>query len=194
MKRILKVTTVIAFLLTASVSMAKDLEVRLSATKEAKSLVLTLENASKELTVQFTDQDENILYFEKLKDGTLNKKFDLQNLQTGTYYLTTSDTRKLIVYTVSLDRDEVAILKKEEVLKPHFRKTKEKVFVNFLNLDGSKVEIKVYDDEYRVVFSETFTETMIVEKAFNFESAYAGNYKVVVSDANKSYSEYFIVD
>ncbi len=90
--------------------------------------------------------------------------------------------------------DSVSITKGDEVLKPYFRVAKEKLFVNFLNLDKSKVVIKIYDEEYRVVFSETVTEEMIIEKAFNFESAYAGNYRVVVSDTSKSYSENFVVD
>jgi len=194
MKRILKTATVLALLLTATVSMAKDAEVRLSAVKESKNLVLTLDGASKDLTVRFTDVEEHILYFEKLKDGTHKKTFNLESLQNGTYYLATSDAHKSILYTVSVDGDKVKILSKEEVIKPHFRKTKGKIFVSFLNLDRSKVDIKVYDEEYRVVFSEIFTEKMIVEKAFNFEGAYAGNYKIVVSDVKKSFSENFIVD
>jgi flagellar hook assembly protein FlgD len=146
------------------------------------------------LTLTFTDTDENILYFEKMENGTLTKKFNLYSLENGKYYITTSDASRLVVYTVSIAVKNVNIIEKKETLKPHFRKTKEKIFVNFLNLDKSKVDIKVYDEQYRVVFSETVTEEMTIEKAFNFQGAYAGNYRVVILDAKKSYSENFIVD
>lgn len=194
MKRILKVTAIIALLLITNIGVAMDSKIGLSVTEKNKNLVLTLENASKDLTLKFTDTDENILYFEKMTNGTVTKKFDLRSLHNGTYYLITSDKSRYNVYTVSIDGDNVSIIEKKETVKPFFRKTKGKVFVNFLNLDKSKVVIKVYDEEYRVVFSETFNETMIVEKAFNFEGAYAGNYRVIVSDDNKSYSENFVVD
>ncbi|WP_051554769.1 hypothetical protein [Maribacter antarcticus] len=194
MKRIIKVTTVIALLLSTTLSMAKDSEIRLIASKEAKSLVLTLDKTAKNLTLTFTDTNENILYFEKMENGTLTKKFNLHSLENGKYYLTTSDASRLVVYTVSIAEKSVNIIEKKETLKPYFRKTKDKIFVNFLNLDKSKVDIKVYDEEYRVVFSETVTEEMIIEKAFNFQDAYAGNYRVVVLDSKKSYSENFIVD
>jgi hypothetical protein len=194
MKRILKVTTVIALLLSTTLSMAKDLEIRLITTKEAKSLVLTSDSAAKGLTLTFTDIDENVLYFEKMENGTVTKKFNLHSLENGKYYLTTSDASRSVVYTVSIAEKNVSIIEKKETLKPTFRKTKEKIFVSFLNLDKSKVDIKVYDEQYRVVFSETVTEEMIIEKAFNFQGAYAGNYRVVVLDSKKSYSENFIVD
>ena len=129
-----------------------------------------------------------------MEKSVVKKKFDLQGLQNGTYFFTTSDSTKTIVYTVAINGENIDILNKNETVKPYFRVAKERLFINFLNLDKSKINITVYDEEYRVVFSETVNEEMIIEKAFNFEGAFAGNYRVVVSDKNKSYTENFIVD
>lgn len=156
--------------------------------------MLTLENTAKDLTLSITDTDKNLLYFENMKNGTITKKFDLSNLKNGMYYLSTSDTSRLVVYTVSILGNDVDIMGKKETVKPYFRKTEEKMVVNFLNLDRSNVDIKVYDEEYRLVFAETIADTMVIEKAFNFQGAYKGNYRVVVSDTNETYSENFIVD
>lgn len=194
MKTIFKTTVVLALLLTTSLGLAKDSEIALRTSKESKSLVLTLANPSKDFTVSITDINAYVLYFERMENSVVTKKFDLQSLQNGTYFLTTSDSSRTIVYTVAIAGESVSILEKDETLKPYFRVAKEKLFVNFLNLDKSKVIIKVYDEEYRVVFSETVTEEMIIQKAFNFEGAFAGSYRVVVSDKNKSYAENFIVD
>ncbi len=194
MKKFLKTTTVLALFLTTAISMAKNSDVRLSAEKEGKSLVLTLEGASNDLKLTFTDSNENILYFEKLTDGTKAKTFNLKGLEDGTYYLTTTDTQKVIVYTVSVNGENVTISGKDELIKPSFRKTKEKLFVNFLNLDSSKVDIKVYDEENRLVFTETLLDKMVIEKAFNFKGAFAGAYSVIVTDSKKSFLENFIVD
>jgi flagellar hook assembly protein FlgD len=194
MKTILKVTTVIALVLNVAIGSAKDSEINVIPSKETKSLVLTLDRASVDLTVRFLDTDDNILYAEKIKNGTVTKKFNLQNLENGLYYITATDANKIVIYTVSLEGDAVKIIGKDETVKPYFRKTKERLFVNYLNLDKSEVSIKVYDEENRVVFSETVIDAMIVEKAFNFEGAYAGNYSIIVSNAKKSFAENFIVD
>lgn len=63
----------------------------------------------------------------------------------------------------------------------------EKVFVNHLNLDGETVTLKVYDEENRLLYRESFKETPVVEKAFNFEDAYEGTYSVVLSDGESSF-------
>ena len=194
MKTILKVTTVLALILNVATGMAKASELNLSAANETKSLVLTLDKASIDLTVRFMDTENHILYAEKIKNGTVTKKFNLQSLENGLYYITATDANKIVLYTVQVKDESVSILGKDETVKPYFRKTKEKLFVNFLNLDKSEVSIKVYDEENRVVFSEIVTDEMIVEKAFNFEGAYAGNYSIIVSNAKKSFAENFIVD
>ncbi len=194
MKTILKVTTVLALVLNVATGMAKASELNLSAANETKSLVLTLDKASIDLTVRFMDTENHILYAEKIKNGTVTKKFNLQSLENGLYYITATDANKIVLYTVQVKDESVNILGKDETVKPYFRKTKEKLFVNYLNLEKSEVSIKVYDEENRVVFSEIVTDEMIVEKAFNFEGAYAGNYSIIVSNAKKSFAENFIVD
>jgi|AntAceMinimDraft_5_1070358.scaffolds.fasta_scaffold76419_2 hypothetical protein len=194
MKTILKATTVLALVLNVAIGTAKDSEINLIKANESNSLVLTLDKASVDLTVRFLDMDENILYSGKIENGTVSKKFNLQSLENGRYFIVTTDTNKIVRYTLAVEGDKVNIIEKEETVKPHFRKTKERLFINFLNLDRSAVSIKVYDEENRVLFSETVNDEMVVEKAFNFEGAFAGNYSVVVSDAKKTFAENFIVD
>jgi hypothetical protein len=194
MKTILKTTVALALVLTTTIGSAKNSEIGLTLSKVSKALILSLENPSKDFTVRISDKDDNVLYFERMEKSVVKKKFDLQGLQNGTYFFTTSDSTKTIVYTVAINGENIDILNKNETVKPYFRVAKERLFINFLNLDKSKINITVYDEEYRVVFSETVNEEMIIEKAFNFEGAFAGNYRVVVSDKNKSYTENFIVD
>ena len=194
MKTILKTTVALALVLTTTIGSAKNSEIGLTLSKVSKALILSLENPSKDFTVRISDKDDNVLYFERMEKSVVKKKFDLQGLQNGTYFFTTSDSTKTIVYTVAINGENIDILNKNETVKPYYRVAKERLFINFLNLDKSKINITVYDEEYRVVFSETVNEEMIIEKAFNFEGAFAGNYRVVVSDKNKSYTENFIVD
>ncbi len=74
---------------------------------------------------------------------------------------------------------------------PFMRKDGGKVYLNYLNLEGNTVVVKVIDDEGRVLYSEKFTESPTVEKAFNFERAHKGTYsvEVAVSEGDRTYSE-----
>ena len=194
MKTILKITTVVAFMLSTVVSTAREPKVNLVAFNEAKSLVLSMENTSSDFGIRFIDEEDHIIYSGKLTDGSFVRKFDLTNLKNGIYYVSTEDEAKSYVYTISLKGKEVKIVEKEETNKPYFRKAGDRLYMNFLNLDKSKVGVKVYDEEYRVVFADTYEDIMILEKAFNFIDAYKGSYTVVVSTNDKTYSEDFIVN
>ena len=74
---------------------------------------------------------------------------------------------------------------------PFIRKAGEKVYLNYLNLDGNTVVVKVVDEEGRLLFFERFKDTPVVEKAFNFEQAASGTYRVqvLVTEGDKTYSE-----
>ncbi len=77
--------------------------------------------------------------------------------------------------------------------KPYFRKTENKLFMNFFNQEMGDVQIKVIDSENRVVFKETLKDKLVVEKAFNFSIAVKDSYKVIVKDGNATYYEYYVV-
>ena len=77
---------------------------------------------------------------------------------------------------------------KTETLTTAVQARGEKVFVNVLNLDGTPVTIRVFDEENRLLYFKRFEESPVVEKAFNFEEAYEGDYSVVVSDGDATYS------
>ncbi|WP_343488451.1 hypothetical protein [Allomuricauda sp. d1] len=72
---------------------------------------------------------------------------------------------------------------------PTFMKKGDKLYMNLLNLDQEKVTVKVYDSNGRIVYKETFENSLIIEKAFNFEKAYKDYYTVVVIDDNKKFTE-----
>nr|WP_299383908.1 hypothetical protein [Allomuricauda sp.] len=76
---------------------------------------------------------------------------------------------------------------------PVFVKKGDKLFLNLLNLSQEKVVLKVYDSQNRVVFKETVSGKLVVEKAFNFEKAYEDRYTVVVVDESGTYKETVLV-
>ncbi len=193
MKASLKFTTAVALLFTVAMGMAKEPKLNLIPTTNAKGVVLTVQDVTENTTITLMDSNDYVIYTEKLAEGSKGKRFDMEQLNNGTYYFATEHDLKTVTYTIVIEGDKVTIVNRDEKVKPYFRKERSKVFINFLNLDKSSVLIKVYDAEYRLVFTETVAEEMIIEKAFNFEGAYSGNYRLTLEDNNRVYSEEFVV-
>ena len=113
------------------------------------------------------------------------------------FMLTTVVSTAKEVKTGSVENNEVKPLVlnlgANEIIKPTFRTKGKMVYMNHLNLDGKKVEVRVQDDSGKVIYTTTFNESVIVEKAFNFEQADAGLYKVILKEGNKTYYENVLV-
>lgn len=74
-------------------------------------------------------------------------------------------------------------------LDPVFVKKGQKIMMNLLNISQDKVTLKVYDSQDRLVYNESISGKLVVEKAFNFEKAFEDKYTIVVSDKNGTYKE-----
>lgn len=72
---------------------------------------------------------------------------------------------------------------------PVLRKDKKMIFLNLLNLNKESVYVKITDNMGRVVFEEVISDTMVVERAFNFKRAFSGNYTVIVKNNSNTYYE-----
>jgi hypothetical protein len=195
MKTILKLSAIVAFMFTSAVGMANEEKLSIVADESAKSLVFKLEGQSGQTSVKIVDANQNIIFSESFKkEGDYNKKFDFKYLESGVYSLKMENDLKVIEYTLNVMDDTLKVVDRKESAKPVFRAKGDKVFLNLLNLGQKDVAIKVYDSSYRVVYSETLTDTLLVEKAFNFESAKKDSYTVVVKDNNNTYYKDIIVD
>lgn len=74
---------------------------------------------------------------------------------------------------------------------PYVRLAGDRVLVNYLNLTGATVIVKVVDAENRLLYFEKFTDEAVVEKAINFAQANKGMYKVEiqVTGGSRKFSE-----
>jgi hypothetical protein len=194
MKNLVKFTTVVAFMFATVAGMAREPKLNLLSEGKAKSVVLTMDASSKGVQVKLMDSDLNVIYAERMSEGQFRKKLNLKDLTDGVYFLSADDNLKSYSYTIVLKNNELNILETAEDVKPFFKKTNNMIFLNYLNLDKSKLSIKIFDAEGRTVFTQVVTDEMIVEKAFNFTDAYPGTYTVSVKSANKTYSEEFVVN
>ena len=190
MKNTIKFTTVVAFMFVTLISKAGELKSTLATSEEGKTLTFKLDAPSEETKITLLNQDNITIYSENVSEQIgYFKKFDLNNLESGVYTMNVEDSTKIIVYTISLSDNKTEIIERKENAKPVFRTKDQVVYLNLLNLNKKDVVIKVYDNSNRTIFSQTMENDMIVEKAFNFANAVAGEYTVSVKDSNEVYYE-----
>jgi len=194
MKNLVKFTTVVAFMFATVAGMAREPKLNLLSAGKAKSVVLTMDASSYGVQVKLMDSELNVIYSEKIPEGLFSKKLNFKDLTDGVYFLSADDNMTKYSYTIVLDKNGMRIVESDEDIKPFFRKTDNMIFMNYLNLDKSKLSIKIYDTESRTVFTQEVADEMIVEKAFNFADAFPGTYTVTVKSAGKTYTEEFVVN
>ena len=194
MKTIMKFITVVAFMFITMVGLAKEPKLSIVSKNDMKSLVFELDSQSKETLIKFMDSNDKVMYSESVSNEIYLKKFNLKKLSDGFYYFLADDSERSILYKISLEDNDVRIIDRKENAKPVFRTKGDKVFLNLLNLDKEKVEIKVYDSQDRVVYIETLNDQLLVEKAFNFEKAYKDSYTVVIKNSNDIYYKNIVVN
>jgi hypothetical protein len=195
MKNILKSTALAALLFISLTSMAYQPGLRLVNGMEAKSLVFELVSASEESIVSMRDENNNIIFYDNVTGTNHTKKFNLKNLETGTYYLEVENTSQFVTYTLSVENNEVKIINKEEKYTPVvFGKEGNKVRLNLENNDLSKVEIIIMNENNAKVFGESLASQKNIDKTFNFEKAVKGVYTISVKDGKKVYYQNVSVD
>ena len=195
MKTIKKLTLSTAFLFITAFGMANKIDLRIDPEENSKTLVFRYDNLSTDAMLKFIDEQGNVIFSESLEDkAEYLKRFNLNTLETGTYFLEVEDAIKETEYTILVEDSGISIENKLEKNKPVFRKKDGLVYLNLLNLSKKEVEIKVFDNDNRVVFNQVFEKEERIEKAFNFKNAYSGRYNIMVKNLNDKYFEEVIVD
>ncbi|MBC7000424.1 hypothetical protein [Cytophaga sp. FL35] len=189
MKKVTRTVAMIALMFGTMTASAIEGKLSLITNENAKSVVFELDSETSKTTIKLLDTDSNVIYFETVDQKSYAKKFDLKNLKDGQYYFTTDDSLRTTVYTITVDGSNVAITDKKEETKPVYRLKDGVVYFNHLNLDKNDVNVDVFDSSNRLVFSQEWKDSMVVEKVFNFKTAYKDVYTVVVTDGKKSYYE-----
>jgi hypothetical protein len=195
MKTIKKLTLSTAFLFITAFGMANKIDLRIVPAEDSKALVFKYDNLFTDATLKFIDEQGNVIFSETLEDkAEYLKRFNLNSLETGTYFLEVEDAVKETEYTILVEDTGISIENKLEKNKPVFRKKDDIVYLNLLNLGKEEVEVKVFDSSNRVVFNQVFENEELIEKAFNFKNAHVGQYRIIVKNLNDKYFDEILVD
>lgn len=195
MKNSIKGSVAFALLFTTLTAMANEPKIDVNPSNEAKSLVLEMDAVAGTSQLRLTDAKDNVFHYENILEGPYAKKFNLRNLENGTYYLTIENPSKKVVYTINLKNRETKITnKKESTHIPVLRTFGDRIYLNLWNGDLNTVRVKVYNGNNEEVEDQIFNGNLTVGKIYNFENALKDNYSVVVQDGIKVYRQSISVE
>lgn len=189
MKTTFKFASFFALMFTVAVGMANEPLIKLDSQSGGRSLIFTPGTDLQGSLIKFMDADGHRIYFDNVGINATVKRFDLTRLDEGTYLFILENSLKKTTYTLHITGGKVKISDPSEKDKPIFRQKGERVFLNLLNLDRNKVMISVLDSSNRLLYKQVLDDSLLVEKAFNFENAFQDSYTIVVKDNKDSYYE-----
>ena len=119
---------------------------------EAKSLIFSLDNQLPNTKIELSDAQGNNIYNDAIANGTYAKKFNLNSLESGTFFLSVNNDLTETVYTINVTASSVAVVEVVEHNKPVFRTENGHVYINFMNKEMETVNVRVVDENDRIVF------------------------------------------
>ena len=188
MKKVIRTIAVVAIMIATSKTMAN--EPKLVTNGSSKNISFKWETQLLNASLKIYNNKGIIAYSDYVKNSDdYAKTFNLSALTEGAYFLKIENGTKEIIYSLRLNKNNIAILGVEESSTPGFRRKDGRVYLNFLNSKIEPVEVSVTDTEGNVLFKETFKKTFIVQKAFNFRDAFKGDYTIALKSEDDSYYE-----
>ena len=140
--------------------------------------------------VSIKNMNGELIHHEVLKDNMLySKKFNLQQLASGHYFLELETTRTIERLPLIITKTELSFLDEEKqvINKPFMRHNGNILDVMLFSPNMLPIEITVSDQNSNVLFRDDIVKEMKVEKQYDFSAFSPGVYNVAITTQGRQY-------
>tara|TARA_R110001632_G_scaffold164872_1_gene283381 strand:+ start:49 stop:636 length:588 start_codon:yes stop_codon:yes gene_type:complete len=188
MKTLLTNIAVIALTFIGTSAFAKGPVIDLSVGNDPMTLLFETSENPENTQISLMDSKEEIIHLDKIGEGNHQKKYNLKNLQRGTYYFKVNNRDSEVTYSIILDEKGInKISKKTNTDLPVLRISDNKVYFNLFNEDQGLVKVKIRNGNNEEIDSQVFNGELALGKVYYFQGAYTGDYIVIVEDGKHEY-------
>ncbi|GLU45123.1 hypothetical protein [Allomuricauda sp. NBRC 101325] len=188
MKTILRNIAVLAITLIGTSAFANGPVIDLSVGNDPRTLLFATSENLEDTQISLMDSKEEIIHFDKIGEGNYQKRYNLKNLQVGTYFFKVNNRDSEVTYSIVLDDKGInKIAKNTNMESPVLRISGDKVYFNLFNEDQGLVKVKIRNGNNEEIDSQVFNGELTLGKVFNFQGAYTGDYTVIVEDGKHEY-------
>ncbi|WP_236970508.1 T9SS type A sorting domain-containing protein [Membranihabitans marinus] len=158
-----------------------------------KSFVLDINDwRMKDVEVSIIDNFGRIVHHDNISaDYSKLKRYNLDQLEAGIYNVKIEDELKEVVYTVLVNRTNIALMTDKLVTyKPVVNVSDNKVDINILTLNKN-VEVELYDVEGFSLYSEVKKNAPKYARRLDISDLPKGNYTVQIKFNDEMYNHSF---
>lgn len=193
MKRLAKTSLVIVVMFTTMLSVANEFTT-LTKEKTSKITNVTFENVKKGALLLIKDKNSLVLYKELIeRSGKYTRGFDLTALPDGSYYFELDKQVEINITPFVVKSNVVTFNKSEQhtINKPFVTIKRDRIMVSKLALENQPLEIKIYDENSYLIFSDKLENGQILERIYDVSKVAKGNYKIVLKSDGREFVKYF---
>ena len=189
MKGLVKTNLVIVVMFTTMLSFANEFTT-LTKEKTKKITNVKFENVKKGSMLLIKDHYGLILFKELIENsGEYSKGFDLTALPDGNYYFELDKEVEIKIIPFEVLSNVVAFDKTKEstINKPFVTFKEGRLLVSKLALENQPLEIKIYDKDSNLIYSEKLLNGKILERIYDVSKVEKGNYKIVMKSDGREF-------
>ena len=165
-----------------------------SISTNTKKVKVFFENVKKGNSLTIKDI-QGVVYHQKniRKDGDLMEFFDFSTLKEGIYTVEVDKYFEILIKKIERKNNEVTMSEEVEkvVSKPIFGHNQNLLAISKINLDKSPLEVVVYCNDAIIVEQTIISEEELIEKVYKLDETRKGDYKVMVSNNNRTFTKEF---
>jgi hypothetical protein len=154
----------------------------------------TFKNVKKGYKLSLRNNTGRVIYSEIINyAGEYKSTYDFSSLKNGLYSVELIKDFEINIKPFAVNANQVTFLVNSEktIYMPLFRFENYKMFISQLTLDkASKLKVNIYF-ENNLIYSETLTGNVILERIYNLKEAVTGKYKVEMDANGRTYKSCF---
>lgn len=191
MKGLVKTSLVIVVMFTTMLSFANEFTI-LTKEKTKEITNVTFENVKRGSLLVIKDHYGMILFKELIENtGDYSKGFDLTALPDGNYYFELDKEVEIKIRPFMVSSNVVTFDKSKEytINKPFVTPRGNRILVSKLALTNQPLDIKIYDENHHLIFSDKLENGQILERIYNMSKVTKGKYKFILKSDGRVFIE-----
>ncbi|MCB4798418.1 hypothetical protein [Neotamlana laminarinivorans] len=161
-------------------------------TKDAKKTILNLQSVKEGNELSIIDANGVVLYKEVISEnGNYKKAFDFSTLPDGEYTFELEKDLEIDVIPFTVTNKEVVFNNNDKSVtyKPYARLENGIVYVSKLSLTEAPLEVKIYDSNSDLVYTDNIDHKKNIQKAYKLEGLGSQHYKLVFKSEGKIFTQ-----
>jgi len=190
MNAISKVTMLFAFVAFANTLMATgNLKVNIVLMTAKKAVVEISSAAASNFQISISNNQGEVVYYNETDEESSDyrKVFDFSDLDNGKYKLSVTIENQTTERLFSINNKNLAVGMEKNSMKPFFSYKDDILKLSYLNFSEKSMNLDLYNGN-DLVYSHKIDNQFAVNKGFDLSKLDKGNYSVVLSADDKTYT------